>query len=243
MNLGKESFNKIWKMIGLRYKSHPWHGVDIGKHAPEVVTSFIEVIPTDTVKYEVDKKSGYLTIDRPQRFSNIVPALYGFVPQTLCKEEVAAYCMEKTGRKGIIGDDDPLDICVLTEREITHGNILVQAKPIGGLRMIDGGEADDKIIAVLNNDEVYGQWEDINDIPKSIINRLQHYFLTYKQLPNEKPKCEITHIYGCEEAKAVILRSQKDYQKVYGNLEDVMSMTLVEAFTFGQQQQDILKEL
>ena len=243
MNLGKESFNKIWKMIGLRYKSHPWHGVDIGKNAPEVVTSFIEVIPTDTVKYEVDKKSGYLTIDRPQRFSNIVLALYGFVPQTLCKEDVAAYCMEKTGRKGIIGDDDPLDICVLTEREITHGNILVQAKPIGGLRMIDGGEADDKIIAVLNNDEVYGQWEDINDIPKSIINRLQHYFLTYKQLPDEKPKCEITHIYGCEEAKAVILRSQKDYQKVYGNLEDVMSMTLVEAFTFGQQQQDILKEL
>ena len=243
MNLGKESFNKIWKMIGLRYKSQPWHGVDIGKNAPEVVTSFIEVIPTDTVKYEVDKKSGYLTIDRPQRFSNIVPALYGFVPQTLCKEDVAAYCMEKTGRKGIIGDDDPLDICVLTEREITHGNILVQAKPIGGLRMIDGGEADDKIIAVLNNDEVYGQWEDINDIPKSIINRLQHYFLTYKQLPDEKPKCEITHIYGCEEAKAVILRSQKDYQKVYGNLEDVMSMTLVEAFTFGQQQQDILKEL
>lgn len=241
--MGQEAFDKIWKMIGLRYKSHPWHGVDIGKNAPEVVTSFIEVIPTDTVKYEIDKQTGYLKIDRPQRFSNIVPALYGFVPQTLCREEVAAYCMEKTGRTGIIGDDDPLDICVLTEREITHGNILVQAKPIGGLRMIDGGEADDKIIAVLNNDEVYGSWGDVSDIPPSILNRLQHYFLTYKQLPNEKPKCEITQIYGCEEAKAVIQRSRKDYQKVYGNLEDIMSMTLVEAFTFGQQQQDILKEL
>lgn len=243
MNMGQEAFDKLWKMIGLRYKSHPWHGVDIGDKSPEVVTSFIEVIPSDTVKYEIDKKTGYLKIDRPQRFSNIVPALYGFVPQTLCREEVAAYCMEKTGRTGIIGDDDPLDICVLTEREITHGNILVQAKPIGGLRMIDGGEADDKIIAVLNNDEVYGEWEDITDIPKSILNRLQHYFLTYKQLPADKPKCEITDIYGCEEAKAVIKRSQTDYQKVYGNLEDVMSMTLVEAFTFGQQQQDILKEL
>ena len=82
MNMGQEAFDKLWKMIGLRYKSHPWHGVEIGKNAPEVVTAFIEVIPTDTVKYEVDKKSGYLKIDRPQRFSNIVPALYGFVPQT-----------------------------------------------------------------------------------------------------------------------------------------------------------------
>ena len=243
MNMGQEAFDKIWKMISLRYKSHPWHGVEIGKNAPEIVTSFIEVIPSDTVKYEIDKKSGYLKIDRPQRFSNIVPALYGFVPQTLCREEVAAYCMEKTGRTDIIGDDDPLDICVLTEREITHGNILVQAKPIGGMRMIDGGEADDKIIAVLNNDEVYGQWDDILDIPESILNRLKHYFLTYKQLPDEKPKCEITHLYGCEEAKAVIKRSQVDYQKVYGNLEDVMSMTLVDAFTFGQQKQRILKNL
>ncbi len=243
MDMGKEAFDKIWKMISLRYKSHPWHGVDIGENAPEVVTSFIEVIPSDTIKYEIDKKSGYLMIDRPQRFSNIVPALYGFIPQTLCRDEVAAYCMEKTGRTGIVGDDDPLDICVLTEREITHGNILVHAKPIGGMRMIDGGEADDKIIAVLDNDEVYGQWDDILDIPEPILNRLKHYFLTYKQLPDEKPMCEITHMYGCEEAKAVIKRSQIDYQKVYGNLEDVMSMTLVDAFTFGQQKQRILKGL
>jgi len=155
MSMGQEAFSKIWKMIGLRYKSHPWHGVEIGTDAPSIVTSFIEVIPSDTVKYEVDKSSGYLKIDRPQKFSNIVPALYGFVPQTYCKDQVAEFCMEKTGREGIVGDDDPLDICVLTEREITHGNILVQAKPIGGLRMIDGGEADDKIIAVLKNDEVY----------------------------------------------------------------------------------------
>ena len=114
--MNKENFDKIWKMIGLRYKSHPWHGIDIGEKAPEVVTSFIEVIPSDTVKYEVDKTSGYLKIDRPQKFSNIVPALYGFIPQTLCKEQVAAYCAEKTNRNDIIGDDDPLDICVLTER-------------------------------------------------------------------------------------------------------------------------------
>jgi inorganic pyrophosphatase len=121
--MSQEAFNKLWKMIGLRYKSHPWHGIPIGKEAPEVITAFIEVIPSDTVKYEVDKQSGYLKIDRPQKFSNVVPALYGFIPQTYCKNAIGDYCAERTGRSGIIGDDDPLDICVLTEREVTHGNV------------------------------------------------------------------------------------------------------------------------
>lgn len=239
----KESFEKIWKMLGLRYKSHPWHGIEIGKDAPNLVSSFIEVIPSDTVKYEVDKKSGYLMIDRPQKFSNIVPAMYGFVPQTLCKKEVAQYCMEKTGRKNIVGDDDPLDICVLTEREVTHGNIIVPAIPIGGFRMIDGGEADDKIIAVLKNDEMYAQWDDIHDIPENILNRLKHYFLTYKQLPGEDPKCEITHVYGKAEAHEVIRRSYNDYQNEYGNLEEVLSFTMLEAMHFGSRQQKMLEDL
>lgn len=241
--MGQEALDKLWKMIGLRYKSHPWHGIDIGEAAPEIVASFIEVIPSDTVKYEIDKTTGYLKIDRPQKFSNIVPALYGFVPQTYCKENVAEYCRMKTGREDIVGDDDPLDICVLTEREITHGNIIVQAMPIGGFRMIDGGEADDKIIAVLQADEVYGHWEDISDIPSTILNRLKHYFLTYKQLPGEPPKCEIPHVYGREEALEVIRRSQLDYQNTYGNLEEALSLTLFEAFHFSQRQQNILKGL
>ena len=241
--MNQEAFQKIWKMIGLRYTSHPWHGIEIGEGAPNVVTSFIEIIPSDTVKYEVDKKTGYLKVDRPQKFSNIVPALYGFIPQTYCKENVAKLCMEKTGRTGIIGDDDPLDICVLTEREITHGNIIVKAIPIGGFRMIDGGEADDKIIAVLNHDALYGDWDDVSKIPANIINRLKHYFLTYKQLPDSDAQCEITHVYGREEALAVINASRKDYDAVYGDLEDVMSMTLLEAMNFGQRQQEILKGL
>lgn len=241
--MSQQSFDKIWKMIGLRYKSHPWHGIDIGEKAPDIVTAFIEVIPTDTVKYEVDKVSGYLKIDRPQKFSNIVPALYGFLPQTYCKSHVAALCMEKTGRENIVGDDDPLDICVLTEREVTHGNIIVQAIPIGGFRMIDGGEADDKIIAVLKSDEVYGNWTDVKDLPPTIIQRLQHYFLTYKQLPGDAPKCEITHVYGKEEALEVIRRSQKDYDEKYGELEDALTLTLLEAFTFGKKQQDMLDDL
>jgi len=242
-SMSKQAFDKLWKMIGLRYTSHPWHGIDIGKEAPEVVTSFIEVIPSDTVKYEIDKQTGYLKIDRPQKFSNIVPALYGFIPQTYCKEEVAAYCQEKTGRKDIVGDDDPLDICVLTEREVTHGNIIVRAIPIGGFRMIDGGEADDKIIAVLREDEVYGHWRSVEDIPGNVINRLKHYFLTYKQLPGEEPKCEITHTYGQEEAMEVIKASQLDYDKEYGNLEEALSLTLFEAFNFSNRQQKMLKDL
>ncbi len=241
--MGNEAYDKLWKLIGLRYKSHPWHGIDIGSRAPRVVSAFIEVIPSDTVKYEVDKKSGYLIIDRPQKFSNIVPAMYGFIPQTYCKDRVAEYCMEQTGREGIMGDDDPLDICVLTEREVTHGNIIVKAKPIGGFRMLDGGEADDKIIAVLDNDEVYGSWNDLSDIPQPILDRLRHYFLTYKQLPGTAPKCEITHVYDREEAQEVVRRIQEDYAAAYGNLEEVMSATLMEALSFGQRQRGILDSL
>lgn len=234
----KNTLARMWKLIGLRYKSHPWHGVNIGKKAPEVVTSFIEVVPTDTVKYEVDKATGYLKVDRPQKFSNIVPALYGFIPQTYCDELVAEYCMEKTGLQNIVGDGDPVDICVLTERTITHGDILVQAIPIGGFRMLDGGEADDKIIAVLKGDEVYQEWKDIADCPESIVARLKHYFLTYKEMPgNATHKCQITHTYGREEALEVISRSIQDYKTKYGSLEQKLSMAVLEAINFGQSWQ------
>jgi len=199
-----------------KFQSHPWHGVNIGDDAPEVVTAFIEIVPTDTVKYEVDKESGFLIVDRPQKFSNIIPAPYGFIPQTYCAESVAEFCMEKSGQKGIDGDGDPLDVCVLTERSIAHGNILMPVIPIGGFRMIDGGEADDKIIAVMKGDEFYQEWKDIKDCPQSIIDRLEHYFLTYKEMPGlEKRKVEITHTYGKEEALEVIRRSQKDYKTHY----------------------------
>ncbi len=195
-------------------KPHPWHGIPIGKDAPGKVTAFIEMVPSDTCKYEIDKETGYLMIDRPQKFSNIIPALYGFVPQTYCGNKTAKFAGEKCGRE-LEGDGDPLDICVFTEREIPHGDILVEAKIIGGMRMIDGGEADDKIIAVLAQDEVY-DFDDIQDAPLRLINRLKHYFLTYKQIPGEEaPKCEITHVYGAEEAKKVVELSVEDYNDLY----------------------------
>lgn len=221
--MANKLMDPIGRLMGLRYKSHPWHGVEIGDEAPEIVTCYIEVVPSDTVKYEVDKVTGYLKIDRPQKFSNVVPALYGFIPQTYCGDKVAQYSMEKSNMKGVKGDGDPLDICVLTEKEITHGDLLVKAIPIGGLRMIDGNEADDKIIAVLKNDAIYGQFKDITDLPDLIINRLRHYFLTYKNIPGEVGQCEITHVYGKEEAGIVIEASIVDYQKRFDFLNAALS--------------------
>lgn len=196
-----------------QYKAHPWHGISAGEKAPEVVTAFIEIVPTDTVKYEIDKETGYLKVDRPQKFSNAIPTLYGFIPQTYCAERVAEFSRDNAnGAEVVKGDGDPLDICVLSERSVTHGNIILPAIPIGGFRMIDHGEADDKIIAVMKGDEFYMQWNDVSDCPKSYINRLKHYFLTYKNLPGEKSVCQITDVYGREEAFEVIRRSQADYK-------------------------------
>ena len=221
--MANKLMDPIGRLMGLRYKSHPWHGVDIGPNAPELIVAFVEMVSTDTVKYEVDKETGYLRIDRPQKYSNVVPALYGFLPQTYSGDEVAEYCMEKTGKKGIKGDGDPIDICILTEKEIVHGDILVRARPIGGFRMLDGDESDDKLIAVLNNDAVYGSYNDISDCPELVINRLKHYFLTYKDLPGLEKDVEITHTFGIEEAQEIIRRSMEDYHRRFDNLETALS--------------------
>jgi inorganic pyrophosphatase len=207
------------RLLGLRFKSHPWHGISIGDAAPQKLQAFVEIIPSDTVKYEIDKASGYLRIDRPQKYSNVIPALYGFIPQTYCQDEVGKYCMEKTGRTGIIGDGDPLDICILTSRNIPHGDIIVQAIPIGGFRLIDNKEADDKILAVLFADDVYGAFTDVGQLPPPVVDRLRHYFLTYKQLPDDSRQCEITDVYGPSEAYEVIAASQRDYRAAFGDVD------------------------
>lgn len=205
--------------MGLRYKSHPWHGVNIGDKAPEQMTCFIEMVSTDTVKYEVDKDSGYLKIDRPQKYSTTIPALYGFIPQTYSGDRVATISNESLKRDDVVGDGDPVDVCVLTEKVITHGDILVKVRPIGGMRMIDHNEADDKIIAVMVHDAVYGEMNDISELPPMIVERLRHYFLTYKDLPGAKRNVEITHVYGAQEACAVVAASMEDYNDRFNNLE------------------------
>lgn len=209
------------KVLTLLFRSHPWHGIEIGEKAPEVVPVYVEMSPTDAVKYELDKTTGFLKVDRPQRFSAQCPSLYGLIPQTYCGETTAAYCEEKTSRKGLVGDEDPLDICVLSERPINQTNIILKARPIGGLRMIDGGEVDDKIIAVLENDLSYGHWRDISDCPENMLERFEHYFLTYKEMPGAKSRqVEITHIYGCAEAHEVIRRSRADYGHHFAELRE-----------------------
>ena len=194
------------------YKLHPWHGVEIGNEAPELVTAFIEIIPSDTVKYEIDKHSGYLKVDRPQKFSNIVPALYGFIPRTYCKEELAKVNMKYTGRTDIEGDGDPLDILVLTEREITHGDIIVKAFPIGGFRLVDNNEADDKIIAVSVHDSSVNDYSSHTQLPAHVGREIKRFFQDYKVLENKM--VEVEDILGPEEALVVIRESLDLYRKL-----------------------------
>jgi inorganic pyrophosphatase len=202
------------------FRAHPWHGVHIGDDCPETITAYIEIVPSDTVKYELDKSTGHMKVDRPQKFSNVYPTLYGLIPQTYCGERIAEFCMEKSSKQGIVGDGDPLDICVLSEKFIPHGDILLQVRPIGGLRMIDGNEADDKIIAVARGDAIYGHMKDIYECPPSQVDRLKHYFLTYKDAPGaRKRETDITHVYGRDEAYEVIERSLDDYEEKYGDLK------------------------
>ena len=219
--------NPIEHLMGLLLRAHPWHGVAIGPNAPAVITTYIEVVPSDTVKYELDKATGILKVDRPQKFSNVCPTLYGLIPRTFCGEHVGRFCAEKIGRAGIKGDGDPLDICVLTEKTIPRGDLLLQAIPIGGLRMIDKNEADDKIIAVMQDDAVYGSWREMSACPSALVDRLRHYFLTYKEPPGAvEHRVEITHVYNRQEAYEVIQRSQEDYREQYGDLESMLAAAL-----------------
>lgn len=200
------------------FQAHPWHGVSANADPQQTLSAYIEIVPTDAVKYELDKSSGHLRVDRPQRFSSMCPTLYGFIPQTFCGEEVGALCAERTGLTGIQGDGDPMDICVLTEKAFAHGSFLLRAKPIGGLRMIDGQQADDKILAVLDSDVAYGHIEDIAGCPVGLVDRLKHYFLSYKQLPGEAPRrVEIADVYDRAEAWDVIARSVRDYRARFGD--------------------------
>jgi inorganic pyrophosphatase len=200
-------------------KAHPWHGIGYGDKAPDEVTVFIEIVPRDTVKYEVDKETGYLKIDRPQQYSNVVPANYGFIPQTYCGSSIARLASDNSGRSIQRGDHDPLDILVLSEHHIPRGDIILRAIPIGGFCLIDNGEADDKIIAVLKGDKVFEQYSELMQLPEGVLKRFQHYFLTYKTLPGEATVCEIAYSYGREQAHGVITSAIADYSALSAEQE------------------------
>lgn len=225
----KEEVKKIIDLMSKNFTAHPWHGIELGEKAPAILNAYIEIVPSDSIKYEIDKNSGHIMVDRPQKLSNHMPCLYGFIPKTYCNQLVATFANEKTGRTNIVGDCDPLDICVLSERSFNHTNILCEAKVIGGFRMIDGGEADDKIIAILKGDQAYGNVEDISEMPKMVIDRVRHFFLTYKDLDGAAKNVEITHVYGKQEAFEVIKRASQDYTNKYGNMQENLVEALLNA--------------
>jgi inorganic pyrophosphatase len=194
------------------HKAHPWHGISYGDEAPDTVTVFIEIVPSDTVKYEADKETGYLKIDRPQQYSNVVPANYGFIPRTYCGRRIAEMASFGSNRTIDVGDGDPLDILVLSEHHIPRGDIILKARPIGGFCLIDNGQADDKIIAVLNGDKVFERYHEMSDLPRGVTARFEHYFLTYKSLPGEANLCEIAYVYGREDSHKVISAAIEDYK-------------------------------
>jgi inorganic pyrophosphatase len=195
-----------------RWRPHPWHGLVVGPNPPKVVYAYIEITPFDLVKYEIEKTTGYLKVDRPQSTSSQPPTLYGFIPRTYCGELVGAF-----SPKAKKGDGDPMDICVFSERQITKSEIILNARVVGGIQMIDHEEADDKIVAVLANDNLWGSVEDISEMPKALINRLTHYFSTYKLIPGEESQVSIEKVYGCENAQKVVEASMQDYQDTYGS--------------------------
>lgn len=193
------------------HRPHPWHGLRPGELAPKKLKVFIEMTPFDHVKYELDKHTGFIHVDRPQRTTAQIPCLYGFVPQTYCAEEVAALSPRSKG-----GDFDPLDICVISERPISRAEITLDAWVVGGLQMVDDDEADDKIIAILDGDFVHGHIRDIDDLPNITIERIRHYFLTYKMKPGETQPVTGVEPYGREHAMQVIDASMRDYKKYFG---------------------------
>jgi inorganic pyrophosphatase len=174
------------------------------------VQAYIEITPFDVIKYEIDKATGYLRVDRPQRYSSLPPTLYGFIPRT--------YCGKLVGKLAGVsdGDGDPMDICVISERPINRSEVILNARVIGGLQLIDNDEADDKIVAILANDHLWDNANDIADLPSVLVERLRHYFDTYKAGPDEPSPAHVESIYGAEQAYKVVTAAMKDYELEFG---------------------------
>ena len=200
---------KVTKPVELpsHFRPHPWHGLDPGSEAPEIVDAFIEMTPFDLMKYEVDKTSGYVRVDRPQRLSSNVPALYGFIPRTYCGPHVGELVA-----RGTHGDGDPLDICVLSERAIARSEVIVPARVVGGIQLLDRGEADDKILAVLEGDFMWSEASDLANLPEILVERLVHYFSTYKLVPHAEVQIKVQRTYGVEHAARVVQAGMDDYR-------------------------------
>jgi len=171
-----------------------WHDVHYGKNAPQTVTSVIEISAHSRTKYEIDKDTGLLQLDRILFSSMQYPANYGFIPQTLGE------------------DNDPLDVLVLSYANIIPMT-LVNCRPIGVMHMIDGGEGDDKIICVADDDVTVSHIQDLQDVAPSLLNEIEHFFKTYKDL--EKKSVEINGFNNKDTAYKIIEKGIDAYHKQY----------------------------
>lgn len=169
---------------------NPWHSVSSGKSAPEIVNGIIEIPKGSRAKYELDKESGMLKLDRVLYSSFYYPANYGFIPQTYCD------------------DKDPLDILIVSQIQIVP-LCIVPARVIGVMRMIDGGEADDKIIAVAADDSSVNHVDDISKLPAMFMEEIRHFFEEYKRLENKTVRVE--EFQNAKTAQRIILQAIEDY--------------------------------
>ena len=176
---------------------HPWHDVEIGKDAPDIVNAIIEVPMGSKAKYELDKQCGLIRLDRILFSSVHYPANYGFIPRTYCD------------------DHDPLDILVLGQ-EPASSLCLLRAKPIGMMKMIDQGQIDDKIIAVHADDPEYSNYRSIHELPQHRLKEIKNFFENYKEL--EGKQVSVENFKDCAEAINVI----KDAQKLYKENEKTL---------------------
>lgn len=177
-----------------KYTLHPWHGVSLGEKAPQIVTSVIEIPEGSRTKYEVDKASGLIKMDRVLFSAYHYPANYGFMPQTLGE------------------DGDPLDVLVLSHDSL-QPLTLVDAKIIGVMHMIDQGEGDDKLIAVANDDCTVNGYNEISELPSHILETIQNFFESYKTL--EKKEVEVSGYASKEVAISIIEKAIVAYKEKY----------------------------
>ena len=171
-----------------------WHDLPCGQNPPEIVTAVIEIPSGSRNKYELDKSSGMLKLDRVLFSAVHYPGDYGFIPRTLHE------------------DGDPLDVLVLV-KEQTFPGCLIDVRPLGVLRMLDRGEPDDKILAVALRDPYYEEFFDIADIPQHLLKEVEYFFSTYKDL--EGKRVQITGWEKSEVAMRVIVESIERYNATY----------------------------
>lgn len=174
-------------------KNHPWHDISFGEESPQIVQAIIEISRGSKAKYEVDKESGLLKLDRVLHAAFYYPINYGFIPKTLA------------------GDNDPLDILVLSQIDFEPLSI-VTAKVIGVMRMIDKG-IDDKIIAVCQNDISVSHINSLEELPPHLMSEIKHFFEQYKKL--EQTTVKVDEFYGKEKAYEIINESINEYKNKF----------------------------